>query len=587
METCALRTLFPVPPQFDFQPRLSACACGGKLQAYKTAQRTVVTLHVGTFHAHLKYRVCDRCGQVLKPDELDRLVAPRCKFGFDVIEYVGRARFEHCLSQQAIQAALARRHVAISLREIDGLGWQFLVYLSQAHRDSQAALQQFLQAARGGYILHLDGTCEGDSPHLMSSIDELSGIVFGNVKMPSENSGRIIPFLQDLQAAYGDPIALVHDMGSAILKAVAQVFPTVPDTICHFHFLRDIGKDLLTDPYTAIRRRLRTHAVRGTLCTMVRALKAVIDNDPECTASLHRYLRAGAAERQATRPPPTVGAYLIAAWVVEAKSQANGLGFPFDRPHLILYQRLMHAWPALQALKTELSGPTARTITLLPLYKALQDPPLARMATVMQNRMHVFDRLREALRIALPDSKDGLNDTGATDIRTIRDKLTAFRRSEAIEHLATTDTVYRKMVRQIDKYHDRLLADPITVHCARGSIQVQPQRTNNLMEQFFRDVKRADRRRSGTCALGPRLAAMLPDTPMVRNLQCADYMQIILKGSATLAQRFAGIDRTQVRKELKDAQEAAQKYPRHMGKLFKIPNLPDQLVHPKTSATAT
>ena len=141
METCALRTLFPVPPQFDFQPRLSACACGGKLKAYKTAKRTVVTLHVGTFHAHLKYRVCDRCGQVLKPDELDRLVAPRCKFGFDVIEYVGRARFEHCLSQQVVQAALARRHVAISLREIDVLGRQFIVYLSQAHRDSQAALE--------------------------------------------------------------------------------------------------------------------------------------------------------------------------------------------------------------------------------------------------------------------------------------------------------------------------------------------------------------------------------------------------------------------------------------------------------------
>ena len=64
-----------------------------------------------------------------------------------------------------------------------------------------------------------------------------------------------------------DPIALVHDMGTAILKSVAQVFPTVPGTVCHFHFLRDIGKDLMTDPYNAIRRRLRTYNVQPLTTT--------------------------------------------------------------------------------------------------------------------------------------------------------------------------------------------------------------------------------------------------------------------------------------------------------------------------------
>ena len=187
----------------------------------------------------------------------------------------------------------------------------------------------------------------------------------------------------------------------------------------------------------------------------------------------------------------------------------------------------------------------------------------------------------------MPDSKNGLNDTAATDVRTIRETVTAFRNSEAIKHLASSDKACREMAQRIDKYHERLYAGPITVHCAHGSTQVQPQRTNDLMEQLFRDLERAGRRRSGTCALGSRLTAVLPDMPMVRNLQCPNYMQIILYGEATLAQRFASIDRTQMRKQLIAAQEAAQKYPRHMGKLFKIPDLPDQLGHPKTSATAT
>ncbi len=71
---------------------------------------------------------------------------------------------------------------------------------------------------QGGYILHLDGTCEGDSPHLMSSIDALSKIVLHNIKIPTENANQLIPFLHQIKQSYGNPIALVHDMGVAILE---------------------------------------------------------------------------------------------------------------------------------------------------------------------------------------------------------------------------------------------------------------------------------------------------------------------------------------------------------------------------------
>jgi hypothetical protein len=68
-------------------------------------------------------------------------------------------------------------------------------------------------------------------------------------KMPSDDSKHIIPLLNTFKSNDGSPIALVHDMGNAILKAVKSVFPTVPDYICHFHFLRDIGKDLFEGEY--------------------------------------------------------------------------------------------------------------------------------------------------------------------------------------------------------------------------------------------------------------------------------------------------------------------------------------------------
>ena len=123
---------------------------------------------------------------------------------------------------------------------------------------------------RGGYICHLDATCEGGDPLLMSSIDSLSEIVLGNVKLPAEDEQHedeqhIVPFLRRIKQAYGIPLALVHDMGKGILKAVATVFPEVPDFICHFHFLRDIGKDFLGTEYDTIRKRLSKHGISAKL----------------------------------------------------------------------------------------------------------------------------------------------------------------------------------------------------------------------------------------------------------------------------------------------------------------------------------
>ena len=114
--------------------------------------------------------------------------------------------------------------------EIGFLGKRFIVYLALAQRECRVALKHYM-VSKVGYILHLDGTCEGDSPQLFSCIDEISTIVLGNRKMPTEDSRHIIPLLCELKSAYGTPVALVHDMGSAILKAVATVFPSVPDYV--------------------------------------------------------------------------------------------------------------------------------------------------------------------------------------------------------------------------------------------------------------------------------------------------------------------------------------------------------------------
>ena len=43
----------------------------------------------------------------------------------------------------------------------------------------------------------------------------------------------------------------------------------------------------------------------------------------------------------------------------------------------------------------------------------------------------------------------------------------------------------KKMIKQIDKYWDKLFTAPITVYTPTGEITIRPQRTNNIVECFF------------------------------------------------------------------------------------------------------
>ena len=176
----------------------------------------------------------------------ENLCLCRCTFGFDVIVEVGMALFVDCHNNQEVMKQLSAKNVIIPEREISYLGRKFIIYLALAHRDSQNQLRQSM-AHRGGYILHVDGTCEEDSPHLFCGLDGISELVLDSIKIPSEKKEQLVPFFHRIKQHYGSPLALVHDRGTGIVSAVDEVFPGLPDFICHFHFLRDMGKDLLQE----------------------------------------------------------------------------------------------------------------------------------------------------------------------------------------------------------------------------------------------------------------------------------------------------------------------------------------------------
>ncbi len=134
------------------------------------------------------------------------------------------------------------------------------------------------------------------------------------------------------------------------------------------------------------------------------------------------------------------------------------------------------------------------------------------------------------------------------------------------------------MILQIKKYWQLLFADPIIVDTPKGKIAIQPQRTIDILEQLFRQVKRIFRRQSGIKSLSKRMQTILANTPYIKNLGNPEYMKIILDGKETLEERFAEIDIKIVRKELLELEQDSAKIPRVINKIIKMPDLPQALV---------
>ena len=70
---------------------------------------------------------------------------------------------------------------------------------------------------------------------------------------------------------------------------------------------------------------------------------------------------------------------------------------------------------------------------------------------------------------------------------------------------------------------------------------------------------------------------MLTDTPIVKNLDNPEYLEIILDGCRSLEERFERIDSRRVTEKLKAEQKSQQIFGAEMKKIIKLPDLPERL----------
>lgn len=558
--------LFHTAPVIAFGDLPGQCAhCGGALRVQKTVRRQVVTLHVGAFTAHETVMVCAVCNCHVRSDELSALVPAGCNFGYDIMTMCGRSLLLERRTADETVALLAKRNVAASESQVRELAARFVAYLGIAHLQAAPALSRLFRL-NGGYILHLDSTSRNGSRKLLSGIDELTGLVLLNVKLSTESADDVAAFLRDIIVRYGPPLAVSCDMAASIRKALQMVLPSVPVYICHFHFLRDAGNDMMKGDYGRLGALLDSHKIGSKLRDLQRTFLPHLLANVDAIEQFLGTIDTTDTQPEAGADIPFEG--LLAGLLVsalEAERQGDGFGFPFDRPKLQFYHHLLHTYQSVLSLQGCAVTCAQRKLAarlLKPLTAVANDAKLRHLAESITCNTEVFDSMRGILRIAEPNTAGGLSNPDPVqdlDSAGVKAQLTAFKDQLEADNAVTPRVEITKLIEQIQRHEDGLFRAPLRVTTAAGTERIiHPQRTNNIMEHFFRDIGRNERRRTGLTLSARRLNTMLPHMPLVCNLQNPAYMELLLDGSATLEERFSRIDPAEVRNSLAAAKSDRQ-----------------------------
>ena len=96
------------------------------------------------------------------------------------------------------------------------------------------------------YPLHIDATCDKGKGGTFLCLAGWTGWVLNAVRVGSENEQQLRPAVERTLTGFGDPLAVLRDLGGAGAKAVADCrLRGIPDLLCHFHFLQAVGHQLL------------------------------------------------------------------------------------------------------------------------------------------------------------------------------------------------------------------------------------------------------------------------------------------------------------------------------------------------------
>lgn len=504
--------------------------CLALLNVRNTRTRTIVTSN-GLQKITEVTRHCPLHDElVFRPQT--KLTPPKSKYGFDIIVDIGKLRFLEHKQIGEIHESLQKKGIDIPIRTIENLCQRFLHYVVAVHLESFSKLARLLEE-QGGYVLHADSTTTKGSPGTFLMKDSWSGIRLLAASIPSEAVQYVAPHLKTLQSCLGKPVAAVRDMGKGVEAAIIEIFPGIYVITCHYHFLRDAGLRLFDKIYMRFQSRVDRTGIKKELRTRRKQfIKRKSSKERDTAVELLDYLLA-------------------------YKKDGNGIAYPFSLPAVDFYRRCREVRPKVHKMILERAKDNISSPCLSRLGDALNllEPPPTVNGKIhteylkLVERWKWFERIRKALRYRnapIPLNTNGCLsnkelEKGRKMIDKLQDKIDEFVNQDKACNDRSLKRTLDGISELITKRRDELFVPNVVVNVnGRQKIKQLP-RTNNLLEQDFRRMRRHARRIRGDMDVEQTVQRDGAGLAIVANLEIKEYVRCVYGSLDQMPKRFAEV----------------------------------------------
>ncbi len=217
---------------------------------------------------------------------------------------------------------------------------------------------------------------------------------------------------------------------------------------------------------------------------------------------------------------------------------------------------------------------------------------LAAAVAAYNEKLLVFTELRQALGAAPKSTSNGLTKISVTqsarEIKKIRRAVVSFMKKLEKRIKSNTNqpmtASFIKLQGKMEEHKEKLLADPI-IREVNGERRVFAiHRTNNIMENHFREFNYLFRRIHGNISIRKNLEKMPEQLPLVKNLKNPDYIKLVFDDVSKIAMRFSKVDTNKIKKMAKQhQQQKLQSYSRKGVKITRMTDFEDKLILAFTS----
>lgn len=495
-----------------------------KLYAYKTRKRTIYTDKLGKIQAIEHQKICPRhCSDnqskpiIYKPEKLSEIVRPGWNFSDTIMWLCAYKRFIDGRSESEIVKDFKHRNVLISRQEVSRLSRISIKSISQMHFERTDEIKKLVER-NGGYILHIDGTIDGDYESLLICYDSISGVILYSAQVDTESSENVKPMLEFLKNNLGAPLCGMTDLGTKIRSACEEVFPDVPFAVCRFHFLRDLGKDLLENNYLTMVKYVKSLKIMSKLERLLKEIEKKIDIketlievESGYSASLDSFNR-------------------LFAWVIlkdiTSYKEGTGYGYPFDLPILKFVTRILYWWDFFSTKKSECN----EIKMILKIIKRVKESAeICELTKKVMDINELFESLRNAMKIN--DEKTPLS----ADVPKDAPEIIHQKCNEVIETMegylsvATMPThvhrAVKHIIEQYRKWENYLFVPDFAVEINGKKRVYRVPSTNNQLEAKIRMMRRLFRKHGGDKEIGKRVTELGCDVLLFQNVTNPQYIR--------------------------------------------------------------